>query len=314
MKEEKIINFIEKTFTFRSSKELLLGAGDDCALLKPIKGNFVITTDEQVEGTHFFSGSAPEFIASKLMRVNLSDLAAMGNVRPISCVVGAGLKSNTPKIFIEKFVKALKKEANKFGLTVSGGNLAGARENHFYMTVWGEVNSKPILRSTAKCGDFLANIGPLGEAKAALHLLKKNSYSPAYGKLIKSFWQPMPQFKAAKILAENKIASAMLDNSDGLYKSAKILAEKSNLRVEIEADKIKTSKVFNTWCKENKINPLAFAIDGGEDYGLVFSVNPRKISLLKKLLPAAQIIGRFYKGCGIEIKNFEGKIESFEHF
>ena len=315
-KEKDILEDIERAFAFPGNSELLTGPGDDCAVLAPMKGRLVITTDEQVEGTHFLPGSEPEDIACRLMRSNISDLAGMGYVRPVSCVAGAGLVPDLPEDFVRRFISGLRKEAEHFGITVAGGNLAGARECHFYLTVWGEALAEPILRNTAKPGDLLAEIGPMGEAKAALEILiRKNSAEMnGYAGLIENFWRPVPQLEAGRILAQNGIASAMLDNSDGLYKSAAIIAERSGLKAVINAKDVQPSEILSKWCDANGKNAAAYAIDGGEDYGLVFAVRPEKADLLRKMLPQAQVIGHFETGTGIILQNFQGKIDGFEHF
>lgn len=315
-KEKEILDDIEQLFLFPGNRELLLGPGDDCAVLAPMKGRLVITTDEQVEGTHFLPGSSPEDIACRLMRSNISDLAGMGYVRPVSCVAGAGLVPGLPKDFVRRFISGLRKEAEHFGITVAGGNLAVARECHFYLTVWGEAMAEPILRNTAKPGDLLAEIGPMGEAKAALEILMRKNPAEMreYAGLIENFWRPVPQLEAGRILAENGLAAAMLDNSDGLYKSAAIIAERSGVKAVINAEKVRPSEILAKWCAANGKNAVAYAIDGGEDYGLVFAVRPEKAALLAELLPQAQTIGHFEAGKGIVLQNFQGKIDGFEHF
>lgn len=316
MKEKNILDDIEQSFSFQGNKDLLLGPGDDCAILAPMKGNLVITTDEQVEGTHFLPGSAPEDIACRLMRSNISDLAGMGYVRPVSCVAGAGLSSSLPDDFVRRFIQGLKKEAEHFGITIAGGNLAGARENHFYLTVWGEAMAKPILRNGAKPGNLLAAIGPMGEARAALEILMHGNENKkqAYSGLVENFWRPVPQLEAGRILAQNEIATAMLDNSDGLYKSAAIIAERSGVRAVIDAEMVKPSTLLTEWCAEEGKDAVSYAIDGGEDYGLVFALPPDKLPELRKLLPQSIVIGHFETGKGTEIIKFHGKIKGFEHF
>ena len=188
-----------------------------------------------VEVTHFLTRfCTPEDLAARLLRVNLSDLAAMGPVRPVSCVAGAGLNKTLPLSFITRFLKKLKSEALRFGISVAGGNLAGARENHFYLTVWGEADpSKLVARRGAKPGDLVFNAGPLGSAAAGLELLKagdKRNIKKFRG-LVKSFLRPEPMLAAGRFLGEKSIASAMIDNSDGLARSAAIIAEQSRCRV-----------------------------------------------------------------------------------
>ena len=209
--EAGLLARIEKHFKFPEDPRLLLGPGDDCAVLRHTPGKaLVITTDEIVEGTHFLMRfSTPEDLAAKLMRLNLSDLAAMGPVRPVSCVAGAGLKRGLPLAFIERFLKKLKSEALRFGITVAGGNLAGARENHFYLAMWGEADaSKLITRYGARPGDLIFNIGPLGSAAAGLELLKaadKRNIRKFRG-LVKSFWRPEPMLAAGRLFGEKKIS------------------------------------------------------------------------------------------------------------
>ncbi|HAH31554.1 MAG TPA: thiamine-phosphate kinase [Elusimicrobia bacterium] len=317
--ETGLLTRIEKNFKFPKDPRLLLGPGDDCAVVRRSPGlDLVITTDEIVEGTHFLMRfSTPEELAAKLIRINLSDLAAMGPVRPVSCVAGAGLSSRLPLSFVTRFLNKLKSEALRFGITVAGGNLSGARENHFYLTVWGEaVFSSLVTRYGARPGDLLFNIGPLGEAAAGLELLmsadKKNIRD--FQGLIKSFWRPEPQLRAGRILGEKKIASAMLDNSDGLARSAEIIAELSKCRTALNLPEEAASKELKRYAALNGRDWRSYALKGGEDFGLVFAVPERKAALLKNLLPAAVCVGRVEKGRGSVIENYAGTATTFSHF
>lgn len=317
--EARLLEHIEKTFRFPLDRRLLLGPGDDCAVLRHGRGrDLVITTDEMVEGTHYLARfAAPEDIARKLMRMNLSDLASMGEVAPVSCVVGSGLRKDTPPDFTRRFMKELKAEALRYGISVAGGNLAGARENHFYMTVWGESCGSPLVtRYGALPGDLLFNFGPLGLAAAGLELLMSGS---AAGKkkfpgLVKAFWRPEPQLKAGALIGRRKLASAMLDNSDGLARSAAIIAELSRCRVIVAPGEDACAPALRAYCAAKGRQWRQYALSGGEDYGLIFTAPARKLGEIKKLLPGAAVVGRLEKGSGARIENFNGKVESFEHF
>lgn len=317
--EAGLLARIEKHFKFSKDSRLLLGPGDDCAVLRHTPGKaLVITTDEIVEGTHFLMRfSTPEDLAAKLLRVNLSDLAAMGPVRPVSCVAGAGLKSGLPLSFITRFLKKLKSDALRFGMTVAGGNLAGARENHFYLAMWGEAEpSKLITRCGAGPGDLIFNIGPLGSAAAGLELLKaanKGNIKKFKG-LIKSFWRPEPMLAVGRLLGEKKIASAMIDNSDGLARSAAIIAELSKCKTALNLPEEAASKELKRYAAMKGRNWRSYALKGGEDFGLVFTVPERKAALLKKLLNAAVCVGRVEKGRGSVIENYGSEISAFSHF
>ena len=317
--EAGILAHIEKYFRFPGDKRLILGPGDDCAVLRTTPGKeLVITTDELVENTHFLRRfSTPEALARKLMRVNLSDLASMGRVRPVSCLIGAGLPKDLPADFILRFIKAIKKEALKFGLSIAGGNLTGAREMHFYMTVWGEAEGENIVtRYGARPGDTLFSLGPLGEAKAGLEILKSGlaADKKRFKKLVRSFWEPQSFLKEGALIGARGLASAMLDNSDGLGRSARILSELSRCRVRLRAGPEAVSPILAAYAAAKGRSWREYAFSGGEDYGLVFTVKPAKAALVKKLLPAAMSVGRIERGAGVVMEGYEGKVQSFNHF
>ncbi len=317
--ESRLLEHIEKTFKFPLDRRLLLGPGDDCAVLRHGAGrDLVITTDEIVEGTHYLARFAsPEDLARKLTRINLSDLASMGEVKPVSCVVGAGLRKDTPKDFTFRFMAELKAEALRYGISIAGGNLAGARENHFYMTVWGESGrSELVTRYGAKPGDLLFNIGPLGLAAAGLEILMGGAAAEKkkFPGLIKAFWRPEPMLKAGALIGSKGLASAMLDNSDGLARSAGIISELSCCRVIVSLGEGACAAELRAYSSLKKKPWRHYAVNGGEDFGLVFTAPELELARIKKLLPAASVVGRLEKGSGLEIENFNGKVKSFEHF
>ncbi len=317
--EARLLEHIEKTFRFPLDRRLLLGPGDDCAVLRHGPGrDLVITTDEMVEGTHYLARFAtPEDLARKLMRMNLSDLASMGEVTPVSCVVGSGLRKDTPPEFTLRFMKELKTEALRFGISIAGGNLAGARENHFYMTVWGEAGkSRLVTRYGAKPGDLLFNIGPLGMAAAGLEILMSGPAAAGkkYPVLVKAFWRPEPMLAAGALIGRKGLASAMLDNSDGLARSAAIISELSRCRVIVNPGEGVCAPVLRAYSAARGRPWRQYAVNGGEDYGLIFTARPGKLAAIKRLLPLAAVVGRVEKGSGTEIENFNGKVKSFEHF
>jgi len=317
--EARLIEHIEKNFRFPLDRRLLLGPGDDCAVLRQGRArDLVITTDEMVEGTHYLARFAtPEDLARKLMRINLSDLASMGEVEPVSCLVGSGLRKNTPEEFTLRFMKALKAEALRFGISIAGGNLAGARENHFYMTVWGETcGSELVTRYGAKPGDLLFNIGPLGLAAAGLEILMggRPGEKKKFPGLVEAFWRPEPLLEAGALIGRHGLASAMLDNSDGLARSADIIAELSRCKVIVSLGEGACSPDLRAYSALKKKPWRHYAVNGGEDYGLIFTAPAAKLAAIKKLLPAATVAGRLEKGSGSKVENFDGKVKSFEHF
>jgi thiamine-monophosphate kinase len=317
--EGRLIEHIEKTFRFPLDKRLLLGPGDDCAVLRHGAGrDLVITTDEIVEGTHYLARFAtPEDLARKLTRINLSDIASMGDVKPVSCVVGAGLKKDTPPEFTHRFMKELKAEALRFGISIAGGNLAGARENHFYMTVWGETGrGKVVTRYGAKPGDLLLNVGMIGMSAAGLEILMRGAPAGVkkYPELVKAFWRPQPMLAAGSLIGRKGLATAMLDNSDGLARSAGIISDLSRCRVIVSPGEGICAPQLRAYSAAAGRPWRHYVINGGEDYGLIFTARPEKLGQIKKLLPGAAVVGRVEKGSGVEIENFDGKVASFSHF
>ncbi|MCK4936203.1 MAG: thiamine-phosphate kinase [Elusimicrobiales bacterium] len=319
MNESRILDYIEDNFAVQKDKRLLIGPGDDAAVLKTKSGKVLVaTTDEMVEGTHFLKGfDYPEKLAKKLLRINLSDLAAMGNVKPLSCLSGGGMPKNTPAPWIKKFIKTLNKEAEKFGLNLSGGNLARSKNLHMYLTVLGEADKSEIItRYGAKPGDELYSIGSLGESKAGLEIFLsgKKPKTLSEKKLIERFWEPKPMMEAGNILGRYKLANCMLDNSDGLLRSVKIIAGASKRQVVLSLKEKDISKELKEYALSKRKNCLDYAISGGEDYGLIFTASLKNKSRIKKLLPKARVIGRIEKGTGVKFENYEGKNKSFEHF
>ena len=319
MNESRILDYIEDNFAVQKDKRLLIGPGDDAAVLKTKSGKVLVaTTDEMVEGTHFLKGfDYPEKLAKKLLRINLSDLAAMGNVKPLSCLSGGGMPKNTPAPWIKKFIKTLNKEAEKFGLNLSGGNLARSKNLHMYLTVLGEADKSEIItRYGAKPGDELYSIGSLGESKAGLEIFLsgKKPKTLSEKKLIERFWEPKPMMEAGNILGKYKLANCMLDNSDGLLRSVKIIAGASKREVVLSLREKDISKELKEYALSKRKNCLDYAISGGEDYGLIFTASLKNKSRIKKLLPKARVIGRIEKGTGVKFENYEGKNKSFEHF
>ncbi len=319
MSESKILDYIEDNFSASKDKRLLIGPGDDAAVLKTKGGKVLVaTTDEMVEGTHFLNGiDYPEKLAKKLIRINLSDLAAMGNVKPLTCLSGGGMPKNTPSSWIKKFIKTLNKEAEKFGLNLSGGNLARSKNLHVYMTVLGEANrSEIITRYGAKEGDALYSLGYLGDSKAGLEIFLsgRKPKSVFTKKLLERFWEPKPMIEAGNILGKHKLANCMLDNSDGLLRSIEIIVRASKRKVIVSLQEKDISKELKAYALSKRKNCVDYAISGGEDYGLIFTASLKNKNKIKKLLPEAKIIGRIEKGTGFNFENCDEKNKSFEHF
>ncbi|MEF3279864.1 MAG: thiamine-phosphate kinase [Elusimicrobiota bacterium] len=321
MNENEILEKLAKVFTYYS-KDVIKGPGDDCAVidLGDKKNFYLFTVDEMVEGTHFILDFLkPQEVASRLVRANVSDIYSMGDATPLYCLVSAGLnKEKVNDKWISLFTKSLKKELDFFGVKNIGGNLSRSRNIYFSMTVIGKANKKKILmRSGAKKGDLICAIGFMGSSKAAAEIMllrKRENISMIEESLIRDFTSPMIYKRECSKIS--KFASAMLDNSDGLYKSALILAKTNNLRAIIDYNTLDffVSVNLKKWCDINSKDPRKYVLFGGEDYNLIFSVPKRKFADLKKEVRNVKVIGEFVEGKGVYCSGYVGKIENFEHF
>lgn len=257
---------IQARFARQRHASLVLGPGDDAAVSRLKPGYVLVSThDDLVENSHFLRQKTDfRRLAHKLLRSNLSDLASMGAVEPIGVLCGAGFPADAPAQWATAFLKGLAEDAARFGVPVLGGNLAKSEKLFFSMTALGQAKANElVLRSTARAGDLVFGVG-------------------AYGKDA-SFYEPEPQLEAGAILAKKKLATAMIDNSDGLMKSCALIARDSGLKFAAETD----------------------ADSAGEDYGLVFSVAPKNAAALKRALPKAYPLGRLVRGKQPTPRGFE---------
>lgn len=313
--ESKILGWIESLSSKQKDSRLITGPGDDAALVKVSPGRvLVVTTDEMVEGTHFtYSPGNASLLARKLVRINLSDLAAMGNVRPLAAVAGAGLPKSLPWKWVKDFTRALIKESNRFGMSLAGGNLAKSDRLHVYMAAFGEaVEKETIGRSGAGPWDGIFSVGPLGDARAGLEIHEAGWKN--HGGLQRRFLLPEPLLKEGAVLGKTGFATSLIDNSDGLLRSVEILSGRAGCSAEIELGEGCASKELKRYCGLNNSDWREYAVAGGEDYGLIFTVSTENEKKLRSALPDAVRIGTMKKGRGVKIKGYSPEKKIFEHF
>lgn len=311
---QKLIPSISKDL----SKEVLLGPGDDAAVVRFGRERMAITTDMLVEGVHFRRtwGSA-EDLGHKVLAVNLSDLAAMGDVKPFAGVLSAGIQSKMPTSFIEGFYRGFSRLARKYGFDLVGGDTVRADCLTFSLTALGRVRGSIFRRSGARVGDVLMVTGTLGDAAAGLIILEKmkgtgpSKYSHF---LCRRLLRPEPRLEWAGRLARSLGVTACLDSSDGFWRSVCLLAEASDVGAEVWADKLPLSKALRAWAGIRAEN---LALMGGEDYELVFAARPALASRIEsmgfarvvgKIVPARRGVAAYHDGRRREVP------PGFEHF
>lgn len=254
------------------SPELRHGIGDDCAILRPRRGEeIVITTDLSLEGRHFRSDwHSPEVIGHRTLARGLSDLAAMG-ARPVAAFLSLGIpaqltKGRRGKSWLDRFYSGFFSLAQMHKVPLAGGDLAQSPIIAADIVLLGAVpQGRALLRSTARPGDILYVTGTLGGAAAGLrHLAQHNGKVPTRLKAtLAAHLEPQPRIAQGRWLARHGGVAA-LDISDGLSTDLAHLCEESRVAAEIDADSLPIAPGAT----------LEEALHGGEDYELLFAARP----------------------------------------
>lgn len=257
--------------------------GDDCAVLpKDSKTDMVITTDLLIEDIDFkLEWSKPEFIGQKALAVSLSDVAAMG-AKPIWAMLSMGVPETVWKTdFVEKFYQDYFGFARKFDVEIVGGDVSKTPDKIVIDSiVAGEVKKgKAILRSGAKVGDLIFVTGTLGGAAGGLQLLREGirygASKSRQSRLLEKQLIPFPQTHTGQHLNEKNLATAMIDLSDGLSSDLAHICRESQVGAKIFADRIPFHKDLRL-VAESFDKKLDLALNGGEDYELLFTVDREK--------------------------------------
>lgn len=266
--------FIERIGRKYSLKKI----GDDCAVLpKDVKTDLVITTDLLIEEIDFrMKWTTPEFLGHKALAVSLSDIAAMG-AKPVWAMLSIGIPAKIWKTdFVEKFYDGWFGLANKFVVELVGGDVSRTPEHIVIDSiVAGDVRKgKAVLRSGAKPGDLIFVTGELGGAAAGLKLLEDGErYEKSkYKNLLLRQLAPNPQTELGRIIGEGNLATSMIDLSDGLSSDLAHLCRASRVGAKIFAGKIPLA------------GELFFALNGGEDFELLFTASSKKYFQIEKEL------------------------------
>ena len=285
----------------KDTNGLILGIGDDAAVLTG-RGSCdsVITTDLLVEDIDFRRTWPALDIGYKALAVSLSDIAAMG-ARPRWTLLSLGLPQdiwNSP--FGGDIYEGFLQAAREFKVMLIGGDISRTPERIVIDSiVIGETQrGGAILRSGARPGDHIFVTGTLGGAAAGLRLLEharnfrtrtaRTRLITGFETLVKYQTRPTPRVACGALLGEKRLASAMLDLSDGLSSDLAHLCQQSGVGAHLEAERIPLAPLLkriekvndNKLTRQLKDNALGLALHGGEDFELLFTVRPRDVSRL----------------------------------
>lgn len=282
--ESELIAALQGIFEQTSDSRVLVGIGDDAAVVSQPKGRVVLATDIAVEGVHFKREWSSLFeIGAKVTAANLADIYAMGGV-PEYLLVAAALPAGFTLNEIQELARGIVDEAEKVGARVVGGDLTAASSLLISIAVYGSVKD-PILRSGAQVGDLVIINDLPGKSAAGLELLQhgvKDERTLAHRR-------PEVDYRAARDFALAGV-SAMCDVSDGLVSELGHIARASGVGIEIQSDE--------------EIN-----FHGGEDHIFVATISPH--------LPfprQAIEIGRVVLGKGVRVNGEPMTHKGFKHF
>ncbi len=264
----------------RKAGDVRLGIGDDAAVVRQSKcRELVLTTDLSVEGVHFlFSLHPPRCVGHRAVARSLSDIAAMGSV-PRFVLISLALSRRVSRSWAEQFYAGASALAQRQGVALVGGDTALVSGRVLIDVVAvGEVKrSGAVPRSGARPGDQLFVSGRLGLSALGLVLLRRGSKNrpgqTGAREAIHAHLYPEPRVGLGRYLSERRLASALIDLSDGLSTDLRRLCEASGVGARVWADRIPAPEVLHGVAK----TPIELALHGGEDYELLFAVPRSKV-------------------------------------
>ena len=278
--EAQLIDRIRRGLPSRpgpAHRVLLLGVGDDAALLRiSSTRDWAVSTDAFLEGVHFLPEiHSPDAIGFKALARATSDLAAMG-AHPRFFLLNLALPPSRTQKWLDGFLHGMSRAARRFGMLLAGGDTTISARVAVNLTVLGEAASgQAVRRSGASPGDLICVSGRLGEAALGLLLIRRRRNWPKnFSRLLARHLYPAPRIALGAWLAEKRLATAMIDISDGLSTDLGHLCEASGCGARIWRERIPVAHIP---AARNRLplDPLQLALHGGDDYELLFTISPR---------------------------------------
>jgi thiamine-monophosphate kinase len=263
---------------------IAVGIGDDAALLQPKPGReLILTCDWFLEGTHFLRDKhPPESIGWKCLSRAVSDVAAMGGT-PRCFLLSLALPQTHTRGWLGGFLEGLRRASRKFECMLAGGDTTRRQEILVNVTVLGDVRAgRAVLRSGARPGDIIFVSGRLGEAEWGLRALKRRGgRSNNNSALTRKHFYPEPRLKLGQWLAEKRMATAMMDLSDGFSSDLPRLCRASGVGARVQQTRIPLPHILNS-DRKRRADRLQLALHGGDDYELLFTVPPSEVRRIPK--------------------------------
>lgn len=313
---ELIRHYFAAAACARAGGEVVLGIGDDCALLQiPAGEQLAVSTDTLVAGVHFPDPCDPFLLGQRALAVAASDLAGMG-ATPIGFTLALTLPDADP-LWLGEFARGLDAMALDCSLRLIGGDTTRG-PLCLTVTVFGRVPSgQALTRAGAQVGDLLCVGGVLGEAAGALPLVlhQEEADADVAEHLMARYWSPQPQLALGEALRSR--ATAALDISDGLLADCGHIAKASGVALHIERDRVPLSESLRRFAGDAEA--LRCALAGGDDYVLAFTLPPAELAALQDAGWPVHVIGRVAQGLGVQLLDEAGKEvavreRGFNHF
>ena len=285
------------------SESLIAGLGDDAAVFRSNAGKEnVITADLLVEDIDFRRTTTPPFLLGhKALAVSLSDIAAMG-ARPLWSLISIGVPEDVWETeFVNQFYDGLLALANHYGVQLIGGDTSRTNESIVIdSVVAGECAAgRAVMRAGAAPGDQIFVTGSLGAAAAGLRLIERGAHlaeqnladedSQKLDHVLIRQLRPEPRVGWGIVLGEERLATAMIDLSDGLSSDLNHLCEASDVGALIDSSLLPIDNRVVELCGRRALDPLQLALHGGEDFELLFTVKPADVARLPRRVDGVEI-------------------------
>lgn len=289
-----LIEHLTKNFEI-NQESTLKGIGDDAAVLDFGTKKTVISTDLLIEGVHFDLAYMPlKHLGYKAVVVNLSDICAM-NAKPTQITVSVAVSNRFPLEALEELYEGIARAAKEYKIDVIGGDTTSSQKGMIIsITALGEADENEIVyRNGAKATDLLVVTGDIGAAYMGLQVLERekqvfqvnpNSQPDldAYTYLIERQLKPEARTDIRTLLHALEIQpTAMIDVSDGISSEIMHLCKQSNIGCNLYEDKLPLDPQFISVCEEFNIDSTTIAINGGEDYELLFTIGINDFDKIK---------------------------------
>ena len=307
------------------ASSIIAGIGDDAAVVKVRPGHLLLaTTDLLAEGVHFdLAYMTYRQVGYRAAVANLSDMAAMG-ATPRYALVAVALGPKAKARDAKNLYSGIQEACTLAKTMVVGGDTSASRRSLFVcLTVLGEAKAASVLtRTGALQGDVLYVTGTLGDSFAGREILQDRTVAPRVrdrdrDQLVTRHIRPTARLVESRTLAAARVANAAIDLSDGLAGDLRRLCTESRVGAVVDLQRLPVSRSLQAYSRVRRKDPLHYAVTGGEDYELLFTVPVKKVAQVERLirrgLLCATAIGRITPARqGLRVMSVDGKSRALQ--